>query len=348
MGRLKGDANQRRTGGVQYLASRAGALPPKLFGDAALLAKNVWGKASRLDQTAMQGLRARQRLVEQLQMAAANSQMTAPLVRCGTGLSSDDHAPCWHVLCPACSRLLGRWLAWTVPVAMRRTVRSRSSTGTPERLDHLSVLKITASERLTQGASRKQLDAVINGLHATLSFAGVSIAIGAINLRGMRDANGGFGLDLQVELRAVFLEAETMTAEFKRTVRSLNKRTARQPRRRPVQVKPLGAQPDELKHLVIAQPIVRRVEPGYLKANGKHGRAGHSKKRMSPDEMVEASDVFSNLGLAERVFVHGAKVTTNAKQRMVIRPTREALRERTNDPMARDDYFADLAVDSDA
>ena len=163
----------------------------------------------------------------------------------------------------------------------------------------------------------------------------------------IRDANGGFGLDLQVELRAVILEAETLTAQFKRTVRSSSKLWAGRRRSRSVQVKPLGAQPAELLRLVIAQPMVRRIELGYLKANGKRGRAAQSTKVMSPGEMVEMSTVFSDLGLAERVFVHGAKVTTITKQRMVIRPTREALRERTNDPLARDDYFADLAIDSD-
>ncbi len=113
------------------------------------------------------------------------------------------------------------------------------------------------------------------------------MAIGAISVRSIRDETSGFGLDLQVELRVIVLAAETSTAKFKKMMRIFSDKKPRRRRNRPVQVKSLPGKPTELLHLVITQPMVRSIQPGRTKPNGKRGRALQRMKRMSPSEMAD-------------------------------------------------------------
>ena len=325
---------------IQMLGSTPGTLPSKVWGDAPLLpGSDSYRKVPKRAPTAKQAELARVRLVAQLRDAGADKATIIRLNRCRAGRGGE---PCQHGLCPACSWLFSRWLAWTGLVAMRRVISKRCNADDPGSLTHLALLRMTATERVVldeRSLTPKNIDVVINGLRNVLSCAGITVAVGAINLKGIRDDNSGFGLDLQAELLAIVLIDEATTVEFRKAIRCLSPRLPDRRRDRPVHVRPLVYNPTALLGLMSAQPMVRGIQPGPKKRTRARGRAKQSKRRMSPSETVEMLSVFSRLGMADRIFVHGARVTTNKRQRLVVRPKRESLRTRSNDALVLTEKF---------
>lgn len=322
-------------------------LPSKVLSDEPILQTISQAKPAQPSLTARGAERARVRLVKHLRELGANDVLAVALDGCRASVT-DDPAPCWRGPCPVCGRLLQRWLEWTAPVAVRRVLRARGSlTGNGPWLSQVGILEITAPWRLTHldgCLAHQQLNNVVDGMRGVLEGAGPSMFIGAINFSGIRDRASNLDLHYYVHLHAFALMAEIDLGKIKA---GLVKRfgLSRGDRRLGLaKIWRLSDHDVAARHQLVRSDFeVRTVTSSHQPTKGKRVR---QRTRLQTTAFVEPAPLLSfldDLGLRGRLFLHGARIKSNTRGRLVIRPLPETLRKREKDPLlGYDEYFADL------
>ena len=282
--------------------------------------------------------RARQRLASELGAVDGYGGFVERLEAC----NAEDGRHCLHPLCPACLRVLDRWLLWTAPTAMRKTLRHVHGNGRTL-TDELTLLTLTSPARLKQArvhAAADELAVIVRGFRNRLDDAGVHCAIGLVEFRGVRDNESAFELEFCATLRVLVLASDVRTSRFLKWTQSPKSgRAGRQKRYASTRSLRTVGIPLTLLYPRLTET---HVSPGPRKANGRPGRQQFRHRKVSPDDAGLLVLACADIDAIDRVFLHGARVTENGNGRAVVRPTTKAILALKAAQIAHDAFYADL------
>ena len=335
--------DHKKRAGADGLFKTADALPPKIFTDASVISQQGQAAIKRSGPTARQAERARLRLIKRLNLVA-DKTIKARMKKCRAH-DSKSPAPCWQNLCPVCGRLLGRWIAWTAPVALRKVLKAASKSKGCAQWTDFSIITITPRMRFDRDefqSAPELVHRVIDNLHGALKAAGISIAIGAINLNAYYDSSTNYNLSYGLQLRAIILTSEILMQKPKHAIATS---VGIDPHKssKPVIVKMIRNNDlSPMLDLVRTKLQAMSIAPTYRGIYKLRVRHVSRARMMRSELLAPLSPVFTDLGLEGRLFLHGARTKTDKLGRAVIRPLPEALKAHNDVMQQFHDYFADL------
>ena len=284
--------------------------------------------------------RARQRLASELGAVDGYGGFVERLEACN---AQDGRAHCLHPLCPACLRVLDRWLLWTAPTAMRKALRHVHGNGRSLTDEH-TLLTLTSPARLKSArahAAANELALIVSGFRNRLDDAGVRCAIGLVEFRGVRDNESAFELEFCATLRVLVLVSDVRTSRFLKWTQSPKTGRAGRRNKRYASTRSLRTVGIPLT-LLYPRLTETHVSPGPRKANGRPGRQQFRHRKVSPKDADLLVSACIGIDAIDRVFLHGARVTENGHGRAVVRLTTKALVALKAAKITDDAYYADL------
>ena len=160
------DGTKKRPG-VEPLFKDSDALPPEIFTNASVANRQGGATIKPPGPTAKQADRARLRLIKKLNLVG-DKTIVARMKRCRVH-GRKAPAPCWQNLCPVCGRLLGRWIAWSAPVALRKVLKAGGHADDGAWWVDCAVLTITPPMRFDKAefqSAPERIERVIDDLHS--------------------------------------------------------------------------------------------------------------------------------------------------------------------------------------
>lgn len=220
---------------------------------------------------------------------------------------------CRHSACPLCLRALQRWFVWTAPTALRIATRSSG-----ERLVAISVIP---NLRVKVGASvshtNTQLTRVLTTLRKGLEQAGVQLLCGGIDLSVNEEPTTRSSSDikcLRVQNHLWAIGPETDIRHAESTIREIFAQATQIPR--PVKIDRFDGR---LKGYAYALKtnFQRRIR---LAPKLEYNRRWNTRsKALTVEQTAEVMMLLEMIG-DRRLFLIGAELTKNRKNRTVIRP----------------------------
>ena len=190
---------------AELLRDHETALPPNIFGDRPVDRHSNGTEVASIAFAAEEGERAHGRLLANLRQLDGQEGVVARLAACG------PERLCLHVICPKCERLIGRWLAWTIPTAVRKILNARLGVRDRDWSSYCRTVTVTAARLRADDswAPREIYAGIVERLHGALRGAGVTMAIGGVEFVPIRDAATFEELEFVVKLRAILFYGES-------------------------------------------------------------------------------------------------------------------------------------------